>query len=175
MQPGRRKLAKLAAGALVGAGAVAAALRTTGYTVPSGVPLVWLSPWQYLVVAAVARRIVDPDAPDAPSPDSVDVAGFVDRYVAAMPSGLRDDVGGLLGVVEHVAPLRAGYARRFTNLGPSAQDAALVWLERAGGLFAGAFDGLRALVFMGYYRDPRTWPQLGYEGPTLPSGAERAP
>jgi hypothetical protein len=89
-----------------------------------------------------------------------------------MPPGLRDDVGGLLGVVEHLAPLRAGHRRRFTNLGPEAQDAALAWLERAGGLFAGAFDGLRALVFMGYYRDARTWAQLGYDGPTLPRGGD---
>lgn len=121
-----------------------------------------------MVVAAVARRIVDADAADAPSPDAVDVAGFVDTYVATMPSGLRDDVSGLLGVVEHLAPLRAGHRRRFTSLSPEAQDTALAWLERAEGLFAGAFDGLRALVFMGYYRDPRTWPLLGYEGPTIP-------
>jgi len=172
VKTGRRRAAKLAAGALVGLGAIVAAVRTSGYTLPAGVRLASLSPWQYLVVAAAARRIVDPDGPDAPTADAVDVAGFVDGYVARMPSGLRDDVGGLLGVVEHLAPLRAGHRRRFTNLGPEAQDAALAWLERAGGLFAGAFDGLRALVFMGYYRDARTWAQLGYDGPTLPRGGD---
>ncbi|MBK6464113.1 MAG: gluconate 2-dehydrogenase subunit 3 family protein [Myxococcales bacterium] len=171
---GRRRAAKIVAGALVGVGAVVAAVRTSGYRLPPGVKLVSLSPWQYLVVAAAARRIVDPDSPDAPTADAVDVAGFVDDYVTRMPAGLRADVGGLLGVVEHLAPLRAGHRRRFTNLGPEAQDAALAWLERAGGPFAGAFDGLRALVFMGYYRDARTWPLLGYEGPTLPPQPARA-
>ena len=34
-------------------------------------------------------------------------------------------------------------------------------------LLRGAFDGLKSLVFMGYYRDPRTWRILGYDGPRV--------
>jgi hypothetical protein len=32
-------------------------------------------------------------------------------------------------------------------------------------LLRGGFAGLKSLVFMGYYRDPRTWKILGYAGP----------
>ena len=50
-----------------------------------------------------------------------------------------------------------------------AQDEVL----RAGGerltLRGQGFKSLRTLCFMGYYRDARTWPMLGYEGP-LPPG-----
>ena len=33
------------------------------------------------------------------------------------------------------------------------------------GLLRGGFDGLKSLVFMGYYRDARTWKIVGYAGP----------
>ena len=163
---GRRKLTLAAASVLLGLGAVVGAVRTSGYPDPPK-KLLALAPWQYVVVTVVARRIAAPDGPDAPSTDDVDVAGFVDGYIANMPPKLREDIGALLGVVEHVAPLRAGFRRRFSNLGPAEQDTTLAWLERADGLLAGAFEGLKALIFMGYYRAPQTWALLGYEGPTL--------
>lgn len=169
---GRRKLALVVTSTLLGLGAVMGAVRTSGYPDPPK-KLLSLAPWQHLVVTLVARRIAAPDGPDAPTTDEVDVAGFVDGYVANMPPKMREDVGGLIGVVEHLAPLRAGFARRFSNLTDAEQDASLTWLERADGLLAGAFDGLRALIFMGYYRDPRTWGLLGYEGPTLGRERER--
>jgi hypothetical protein len=28
-------------------------------------------------------------------------------------------------------------------------------------------EGLKSLVFLGYYRDPRTWTILGYDGPLV--------
>jgi hypothetical protein len=34
-------------------------------------------------------------------------------------------------------------------------------------LLRAGFDGLKSLVFMGYYRDPRTWGILGYDGPLV--------
>ncbi len=167
---GRRRLGRVIAGVLLGAGAALGLVRTSGYELPPEVrqKLVFLAPWQYLVVAQLARRIAAPDRAGVVSTDAVDVAGFVDGYVARMVPGLRSDIGGLLGFVEHLAPVSAGFSSRFTRLGPEDQDRVLSWLEGADGLLAGAFDGLRALIFMGYYSDPRTWSILGYEGPTLP-------
>ncbi|MBL8609283.1 MAG: hypothetical protein JNL38_18280 [Myxococcales bacterium] len=34
-------------------------------------------------------------------------------------------------------------------------------------LLRGGFAGLKSLIFMGYYRDPRTWAILGYDGPRV--------
>ena len=45
-------------------------------------------------------------------------------------------------------------------------------------LLRAGFDGLKSLVFMGYYRDARTWGILGYDGPLVgrpPSGWQGAP
>jgi hypothetical protein len=162
----------LAAGAVAIASGGIAAVRTRGYAVPGDVAatLEVLAPWQYVVVQAIARRIAAPDRDDAsiPTPDETGVAAFVDGYVARLPATLRRDLLRALAFVEHLAPIGAGYASRFTRLGPAEQDRVLASLEASSqDLLRGAFDGLKSLVFMGYYRDPRTWRILSYDGPRV--------
>lgn len=167
--PRRRLLKAAVAGALLlGAGA-AAAVRTSGYAVPPGRKLTWMSPWQFVVFQHAARRIAAPDrAGDAtiPSADDLDVAGFADGWIARMPAAVRRDLGRFLAYLEHLAPVGSGYASRFTRLSPADQDRVLAGVEASSSdpLRAG-FEGLKSLVFMGYYRDPRTWALIGYDGP----------
>jgi hypothetical protein len=169
----RRRFLQIAAGAVLAASSAVAGLRTRGYDVAAAraARLQALSPWQLVVVEHLARRIAAPDRPDdrsIPTPDDTDVAGFVDAYVARMPAALRRDLSRCFAYVEHVAPLRSGLAARFTRLGPDAQDRVLAALEASDqDLLRGAFSGLKSLVFMGYYRDPRTWSILQYDGPLV--------
>jgi hypothetical protein len=165
----RGLLAAGAALALVVGGSALAVFRTRGYAPPFGRVLVGLSPWQFFVVEHAARRIAAPDRPaDAsiPSADDTDVAGFVDAWVARTDRRRRRDLARFLAVLEHVAPLACGFPSRFTRLGPTQQDATLASLESSGSdLLRAGFEGLKSLVFMGYYRDPRTWALIGYTGP----------
>jgi hypothetical protein len=171
----RRRFLKAGVGAavLVATGGVAALVRTRGYDLPPErvSKLVYLAPWQVIVLEHVARRIAAPDRPgDAsiPSADDVDVVGFLDGYIARMRDKVRRDIGRLLAYVEHVAPIRIGLWTRFSRLGPVDQDRVLADLEASGeDLLRGGFDGLKSLVFMGYYRDARTWKILGYDGPLV--------
>jgi hypothetical protein len=161
-----------ATGALLLVGGAAGLWRTRGYTLdPEGRQgLRYLAPWQFLVVAAAARRIAAPDVDPAnvPSTDDTDVAGFVDAYVVGLPRRVRSDLMGLLGYLEHLAPMAAGHFERFSRLSSDAQDDTLRAMESSDvDLLRGAFGSLKALVFMGYYRDPRTWSILGYEGPRV--------
>jgi hypothetical protein len=171
----RRKLLQgsLAFGALVVTGSGLALLRTRGYSVPPdrAAALRVLSAWQWVFVTHAARRIAAPDRPHDPSiptPDEVDVAGFIDGYVAAMPPALRRDLLRGFAYVEHVAPLGLGHLSRFTRLPPEEQDEVLASLETSDlELLRGTFEAIKSLVFMGYYRDARTWKILGYEGPLI--------
>lgn len=159
----------------VGAGLLAAAagvavVRTRGYVLPPDVAtkLRILSPWQWVVLAAAARRIAAPDVTDGsmPSPDEVGVATFLDGYLENLPAAMRSDFLHLLAFLEHLAPLGQKLASRFSRLAAADQDRVLASLEASDeGLLRGGFDGLKSLVFMGYYRDPRTWKILGYAGP----------
>ena len=102
------------------------------------------------------------------TPDEVGVTAFVESYVAAMPARLQRDFRRFLRFVEQVAPLGVGFASRFTKLTAADQDAVLASLEsHSNELLRGGFDAVKAALFMGYYRDPRTWSILGYEGPRV--------
>ncbi len=167
----RRALGAGAALALVLAGATVAAVRTRGYAVPPGRRLVALTPWQFVVVRSAARRIAAPDRegdPSIPSADDTDVPGSIDLWVSRMHGRVRRDFGRFLAYLEHVAPVGAGFASRFTRLSPADQDAVLAALEQSphDRLRAG-FEGLKSLVFIGYYRDVRTWKLARYDGPLL--------
>jgi Gluconate 2-dehydrogenase subunit 3 len=168
----RRFLRRLfAGGALLALGGAVAAVRTHGYAVPAerAARLVALAPWQLVVVEHAARRIAAPDDPrGVVTPDDVDVAGFVDGYVAGMPGPTRADFLRLLGYLEHLAPTALALGARFTRLAPNEQDRVLAALEASSQeLLRAGFAGLKALVYMGYYRDPRTWNILGYDGPLV--------
>jgi Gluconate 2-dehydrogenase subunit 3 len=168
----RRRLLKAGAGlALVIAGSAAAALRMRGYAVPAGRKLAALSAWQFVVMEHAARRIAAPDrAWDAsiPSADDLDVAGFVDMWIGRMSAPLRRDFGRFLAYLEHVAPIAVGFASRFTRLAAAEQQAVLASVEKSShDLLRAGFEGLKSLVFIGYYRDARTWGILGYDGPLV--------
>jgi hypothetical protein len=174
----RRLLAGAAVAVLVLGGSAAAFVRTRGYVLPGDRTLAALSPWQFIVLQHAARRIVAPDRPGEaiPSADDLDVAGFVDGWLARMDARTRRDLGRFLAVLEHVAPIGLGLGTRFTRLGESDQDRVLASLEASSSdLLRAGLDGLRSLVFMGYYRDARTWGLLGYDGPLVnrPAGGWR--
>ena len=95
---------------------------------PPGQRLLTMSAWQFVVVQHAARRIAAPDRADdasIPTADDLDVAGFVDAWVARMRPDVRRDFGRFLAYIEHLAPLRGGLASRFTRLDADAQDRVL--------------------------------------------------
>jgi hypothetical protein len=181
-KPSRRQLLRAGAGlALVLAAGALAATRTRGYPLAPGRRLVWMTPWQLAVVEHAARRITaadvaGPAAASTPGADDLDVAGFFDAWVARMPAQVRRDLGRFLAYLEHLAPLASGHGARFTRLGPREQDDVLASVEASRhALLRAGFDGLKSLVFIGYYRDPRAWAIVGYDGPLVgrPAGGWR--
>jgi Gluconate 2-dehydrogenase subunit 3 len=129
-----------------------------GYAVDDGVArrLKVLSPKEYTILAAIARRVLA----GGPSPDELEAALHADAYLANVPEPLTADVRSLLQLFEHA------HLTRFTRLSPEAQDEVLrAWQSSGLALKRQGFQALRTLCFMGYYRDARTWPMLGYTGP----------
>lgn len=168
----RRRFFTIFGGTVVAASSIVALFRTSGYQVSDSVRagLVTLTPWQFVFLQHAARRIAAPDIddPKIPTTDAVDVAGFIDSYIGRFPPTKKRDLGRLFAYVEHLAPLRLKLSTRFTRLSPSDQDRVLASMESSDeDLLRGGFEGLKALVFMGYYRDPRTWKILDYAGPMV--------
>lgn len=154
---------------------LATAVRTSGYAVdPTRVKdLKVLAEWEFAVVDALAARICASDLPaDAPGTPptarEVGVTEWIDAYLAEGDVPTRRDVRLLIGCLEHLWPMLCGERRRFTSLPSATQDRVLGAMEASShGLVSGAFHGLKSLCFMGYYRDPRTWGILGYDGPLV--------
>ncbi len=174
--PGRRRVLRaLGLGGLASVAGAIATIRTTGYEVdPARVAkLRFLRPWQLVVVDAAAARIcladVPYDAPGAPpTPREVQVGEFIDAFLAAASEPIQKDASSLFGFLEHGWPLACGHLHRFTALDAAAQDHVLGSLESSRlGMLRGCFHGLKSMVMMGYYRDPRTWGVLGYDGPLV--------
>jgi hypothetical protein len=161
--------AGLVSGALL-SGALVVGRQLSGYTLDEATrnKLRVLSPKEYLVLQAAARRIVAPDR-DAPSTDAVGVALAVDAYLEKLPRELVKDVRALLHLVEHGSVVFRFSGARFSKMSPEEQDKTLAdWQGSSLAVRRRGFQALRTLAFLGYYRDARTWPLLGYSGPMLP-------
>ena len=159
--------AGLIGGLLLG-GAAVIGRQLSGYHVDEAIRrrLRVLSPKEYLVLQAVARRVLAPDAADAPSADQVEVALAVDEYLSKLPRAVVSDVRALLQLVEHGAIFGGA---RFTRMSSAQQDATLAgWQRSSLTVRRRGFQALRTLSFLGYWRDDRTWPLIGYSGPMLP-------
>jgi hypothetical protein len=150
--------------ALLGA-ALGVGRRLSGYRVDpdTAQALRTLSEKEFVILLAISRRILAPDAPDAP-PVGPEVVLFIDRYLGGIDEGLRDDVRALLHLVEHASGLS-----RFTRMTAAAQDEVLqTWQASRLAVRRQGLQALRSLAFFGYWRDPRTFAMLGYSGPMLP-------
>lgn len=159
-------------GALLG-GAAVLGRHLSGYALPEEVAaqLKVLSPKELLVLQAIARRMVAPDGPDAPTADDVGVALHADAYLARLDEGLRSDVKALLQLVEHGSWLFRLTGSRFTCMTPEEQDRTLAdWETSRLEVRRRGFQVLKTLCLLGYWRDDRTWPLIGYTGPSLPGG-----
>lgn len=173
---GRRRFVRLGLGGavLLGLGGTLA-YQTSGYDVPDAVRarLYALTAKEFLIVSALAARILRRDADDLPTPEEVEAAFAIDLFVARMDAANRRDLLRLLHALEHVLPLSAGVLSRFSRATGEEQDLVLASMERSSqGLLRGAFVALKSLCALAYFSHPLTWGPIGYDGPLVDRPAE---
>lgn len=132
-----------------------------------------LAAWEVAVVDALAERLCAADVPYGeigapPTPRECEVVEFVDAFVAESEPAIARELHAALGAVEHAFPMLIRSPRRFSSLSAEDRDRVLSAMERSTfDIVRGCFAGVKSLVMMGYYRDPRTWGVLGYDGPLV--------
>lgn len=159
----RRRFLGWAGLGTLGLAAAIGAVRSTGYELhPETLArLRVLSAWQYVVMHAIGRRMLEPE--------TADVAAFADEYLSGLPELERTELVKLIAFIEHVAPLWHGHLRRFTDLDDDEQDAVLETLEHSAiAQLRAGFAAIKAMSMMAYYRLPRAWEAIGYRGPVSP-------
>lgn len=131
-----------------------------------------LATWEAHTLAAAAEVLI-PDQPgrwpdEGPSP--MEVADHVDAYLRGMPRSMLREIRGMFALIEH-GTLLNWRIRRFTRLSAESRLDVLLGLRDGAETFGMAFEGLRALCYVGWYQADSTWRALGYDGPLL----DRAP
>lgn len=142
--------------------AAGGAARVSGYRAFPAWDGALLSAWEAEVLRAAAEAVLPPvpaDALDA-------IPRRTDRFLASLPEAARLEIHGLFTLIEHGTPLDLRLSR-FSRL---PVEARLRFLEELGRTRLGhlAAKGLRDLVLLGWYQDPRSWTALGYGGPNVP-------
>ena len=170
LDPVRFRRRQLLTATLTGAAGATLGFRLVGYRAVTGP---WsgsvLSAREAAIVAAASQALAGIDDTGA-LPGGVapwEVAIRVDAYLATLPRRTRRDVHAMLTLVEQGTPLGLD-VRRLTRMPVVARRRTLMRVASAGGLLAVAVRGLRDLCLLGIWQTPRTWPDIGYEGPSVP-------
>lgn len=173
----RRRLLKISlfSGLLLGGAGLLGRWVAGGYHVPAAIAqrLRVLSPKEYLILFAVAQRVLDganpavADRPGGHEEGRLDVALWVDGYLVRLPEGMREDVRALLQLLEHAALSHNG---RFSRLPAQTQDEILRgWEKSALALRRQGLQALKSLCCLAYYQDERSFAAIRYSGPMVPA------
>lgn len=165
---GRRRFLKRSAGGIILLG-VGSLLPTgcTRYPKPAA-QLRFLNSREYAIMNTVAERLLGTEKAIGSGPGQIDVGANVDSVVADWDEEAQGQLRTMLRVFEHGTYLFDLRHERFTRLAPTKQDEYLAgWMNSTLGVRRLVFRALKLLVATGFYREPRAWTQIGYEGPWL--------
>ncbi len=163
----RRRFLKRSAGgvALLGLGSLLPA-GCTRYPKPP-TRLQFLDPREYAIINTVAERLLGAGAIGS-QPDQIDVGANVDALVANWDKEAQGQLRTMLRVFEHGTYLFDLRRKRFTRLTAAEQDQYVAgWMNSTLGVRRIVFRALKLLVAAGFYREPRAWTRIGYDGPWL--------
>ncbi len=152
----------LAGGAVLLLGGGGLALFPTKEQAAPAHALAVLSPRNFQVLVAVARRVSPPSA------DAAKIALGVDDVLRRAPVEVQRDFNKLLGLFENALPglLLDGRFMPFTRLSPDEQDGVLVaWRDSRLALRRTGYHALRRICLAVAYTDESLWPALGYAPP----------
>ena len=164
----RRRFLKRSAGgvALLGLGSLLPA-GCTRYPKPP-TRLQFLDPREYAIINTVAERLLGAAGAIGSQPEQIDVGANVDALVANWDKEAQGQLRTMLRVFEHGTYLFDLRRKRFTRLTAAEQDQYLAgWMNSTLGVRRVVFRALKLLVAAGFYREPRAWTRIGYDGPWL--------
>ena len=123
---------------------------------------------EYLVLQAISARILASDQEGDAEASELGVVEWIDGYLERQSPWVKKDFLMLLNAIEHTGPIMDFHFSRFTRMSKASQDKVLDnWARSRIGLRKQGFNGLKGLCVMAYYRHPKTWSMLGYDGPLV--------
>lgn len=131
-----------------------------GYDAVAGLKV--LTEKQAAILKSVIEVIIPDPNPLGVSAADIDLIHQLDNFVGEMPSYNRHQIEVLLGVVEHLFPMRRLYFRKFTRLTLEHRRKILESLDEGGAGGRALVRALKGLVQAVYYNDPRVGGAIGF-------------
>ena len=133
--------------------------------------LVYFSPKEFLIVEAVADRLIGVPLPGRPSAAEVGVAARADQFLGGADPEVQEQLHQLLTVFN--APLFTFlFDFRFSSflaMSPEDKDSYLEdWMTSSLGLRRTGFQALKRLCMSMFYTHEASWKEIGYEGMFMP-------
>jgi hypothetical protein len=133
--------------------------------------LLFFSPKEYLVFAAVAERMVGPAMPGQAQTKDVGVAARADQFLAGADSEVQTQLHQLFSVFN--APLFTFLfdfrTSSFLNMSPADRDSYIEdWMTSSLGFRRTGFQALKRISMSMFYTDGRSWKEIGYDGMFMP-------
>jgi hypothetical protein len=148
---------------VVGAGAAIALRPKVGLTIPAGI--VHLTAFECALFTQLIPLFLPTDGTALFPPKDVPILKNIDEIFGTLHPQLRDDLGKGLQLFDYGAVVVGFNWTRFINLEP---DAARTYCEKwqsGGAVQRAIFSALRQFLYVSYWRDPRTWKAVEYDGP----------
>lgn len=99
------------------------------------------------------------------APMAVPTLANIDGFFGRFPPKLRGDLGLGLKLFDYGALVIGWHFRRFISLDADAARAYCARWESGNTVQRGVFGALKQIIYVSYWREPATWPPIGYEGP----------
>lgn len=151
---------RLLQGAALGAAAVAACTPATEVTAPGALDAAERAIFTRLIAVLLPVK----EFGFAPV-SSVPVMENIDRLIRRLNPKIRKDFGAGLMLFDYGAVVIGWNFTRFSKLSDAAAEAYCARWQSGGEIQRGLFGALKQIVGMSYWREPATWPAIGYEGP----------
>lgn len=99
------------------------------------------------------------------APTEVPTLANIDGFFGRFPAELRRNLGLGLKLFDWGALVVGWHFKRFVALDAAAAVAYCARWESGNTVQRGVFGALKQIIYVSYWREPATWPAIGYEGP----------
>jgi hypothetical protein len=137
----------------------------------AGRRLRFFSDEEFLIVQAIAARMIGVAEQGHGGADGIDVAARADQFLSTADTEIREQFHLLLTVFNSAffAFLFDFRFSSFLGMSAGSQDSYLEdWMTSHLGFRRTGFQGLKRLCMSMYYTDSRSWGEIGYQAVTVP-------
>lgn len=149
----------------VGAGVVAVLRRSPADDMPVPDTLRHLSASEYHLFARALSVLLPVQGTALPAVSEIPVLETIDSMIGMLAPGVRKELAAGLTLFDHGALVSGWHGKRFVDLDDAAVHDYFERWSRGNTIQKALATVVKKFVYVAYWRDPRTWPAIEFDGP----------